>query len=52
MREAIFEIHAGAAYAGFGLSASLRRSGATAELPLAGLGLGERLHWYKQRSHL
>ena len=52
MREAIFEIHAGAAYEGFGLSAGLRRSGATVELPLTGLRQGERLRWYKQRGHL
>lgn len=52
MRGAVFEIHAGTAYEAFGLSAGLRRSGATVELPLAGLRQGERLRWYAQRGHL
>jgi hypothetical protein len=52
MRQTTFEIHAGAAYEGFGLSAGLRRSGSTVELPLAGLRQGERLRWYKQHGCL
>jgi hypothetical protein len=47
-----FEIHAGSAYEGFGLSDGLRQLGAKVERPLSGLGLGKRLRWYKQRGYL
>ena len=41
------EIHAGAAYASFGLVEGLERAGAEVEQPLEGLGLGKRLAYYK-----
>ena len=41
-----FELHAGAAYTDFGLAAGLRAAGATVELPVAGLTMGEQLAWY------
>jgi hypothetical protein len=47
-----FEIHAGRAYEGFGLSHGLRSAGAVVNLPLEGLTQGERLGWYKQRGFL
>ena len=43
-----FEVHAGAAYANFGLVEGLRRTGADVALPLEGLGLGQRLAFYKR----
>jgi hypothetical protein len=43
-----FEIHAGAAYANFGLTDGLKQSGGIVELPLEGLGLGKRLAYYKR----
>jgi hypothetical protein len=48
--EHTFEIHAGAAYVEYGLSAGLREAGAEVEWPLAGLGLGEQLAWYHAAS--
>jgi hypothetical protein len=44
----VFEIHAGAAYASFGLVDGLVARGARVELPLQGLGLGRRLQFYKE----
>jgi hypothetical protein len=52
LRGTTFEIHAGRAYEGFGLTQGLRRSGATVELPLVGLTQGKLLVWYKQRGFL
>jgi hypothetical protein len=43
-----YEVHAGAAYANFGLAAGLERAGAEVEQPLEGLGLGLRLAYYKR----
>jgi hypothetical protein len=43
-----FEIHAGAAYANFGLVEGLRHRGAGVEQPLEGLSLGQRLAHYKR----
>jgi hypothetical protein len=43
-----FEIHAGVAYANFGLTDGLEQAGALVELPLEGLGLGKRLAYYKR----
>jgi hypothetical protein len=42
-----FEIHAGAAYTDFGLVDGLRGAGATVELPVGGLSLGQQLSWYR-----
>jgi hypothetical protein len=41
-------MHAGAAYANFGLVDGLLERGADVELPLEGLGLGQRLAYYKR----
>jgi hypothetical protein len=46
----VFEIHAGAAYVEHGLIPGLREAGAEVEWPLAGLGLGEQLAWYRAAS--
>ena len=43
-----FEIHAGAAYARYGLLEGLSRAGADVELPLDGLTMGQRLAFYKR----
>jgi hypothetical protein len=43
-----FEIHAGAAYANFGLTDGLEQAGGVVDLPLEGLGLGKRLAYYKR----
>jgi hypothetical protein len=40
-------IHAGARYA----DPIVALLGAAAETPLAGLGIGQRLHWYKERGY-
>ena len=42
----VFEIHAGAAYAAFGLLSALRGRGAAVEQPAAGLSLGRQLRLY------
>lgn len=42
-----FEIHAGAAYADHGLVDGLHEGGASVELPVAGLRMGEQLAWYR-----
>lgn len=42
----VFEVHAGAAYTDHGLAEGLRAGGATVELPVAGLSLGQQLAWY------
>jgi hypothetical protein len=52
LRPISFEIHAGRAYEGFGLTQGLRRAGAVVELPLDGLTQGRRLAWYKQHGYL
>jgi hypothetical protein len=52
LQSTTFEIHAGRAYEGFGLTQGLRRAGATVELPLDGLTQGRRLAWYKQHGFL
>ena len=44
----VFEVHAGAAYANFGLVDGLVALGARVEQPLEGLRQGERLHFYKE----
>jgi hypothetical protein len=41
-----FEIHAGDAYAEFGLAAGLRGAGARVERPTAGMRMGRQLHFY------
>jgi hypothetical protein len=41
-----FEIHAGSAYAEFGLADGLRRAGGSVSLPAAGLSLGQQLRFY------
>jgi hypothetical protein len=43
----VFEIHAGADYTDFGLIDGLRKRGATVELPVAGLKMGEQLSTYQ-----
>jgi hypothetical protein len=43
-----FEIHAGAAYANFGLTEGLDHAGAQVELPLEGMTMGQRLAYYKR----
>jgi hypothetical protein len=45
----VFEVHAGADYVEYGLSAGLREAGAQVARPLAGLALGEQLAWYRAR---
>lgn len=47
MHDVVFEVHAGSAYADHGLVEGLRRRGATVELPVAGLRMGEQLAWYR-----
>jgi hypothetical protein len=48
MRGLAFEVHAGVAYADFGLTDGLEEAGAVVMLPLEGLGLGKRLAYYKR----
>lgn len=43
-----YEVHAGAAYANFGLVEGLAAAGAVVDTPLAGLRMGERLAFYKR----
>lgn len=47
-----FEIHAGAAYVSFGLKEGLVAAGARVEEPLAGLGIGRRLAFYRREGCL
>ena len=44
--EHTFEIHAGFAYAGFGLADGLAAAGALVQLPTSGLSLGRQLQFY------
>ena len=44
-----FEIHAGGAYADYGLADGLRAGGAQVEQPTAGMPLGVQLSWYGGR---
>jgi hypothetical protein len=48
MSQHSFEIHAGAAYARFGLVEGLEQAGAAVALPLDGLAMGQRLAYYKR----
>jgi len=44
----VFEIHAGAEYRNFGLTAGLRARGCAVENPTEGMGIGPQLQFYKQ----
>ena len=43
----VFEVHAGSNYVDFGLIQGLRERGASVELPVAGLRMGEQLAFYE-----
>lgn len=45
-----YEVHAGAAYIEYGLIDGLRDAGASVDLPVAGLALGQQLAWYAGRA--
>jgi hypothetical protein len=45
-----YEVHAGAAYTDHGLVDGLRDAGASVDLPVAGLSLGQQLAWYAGRA--
>jgi len=47
MQDTVVEVHAGKEYRDFGLVDGLKRRGAKVELPVAHLGLGQQLAWYK-----
>lgn len=44
-----FEVHAGKAYVEYGLERGLRRRGAEVRRPLAHMGIGVQMAWYKAR---
>lgn len=46
---AVFEVHAGSAYTDHGLVDGLQAGGATVELPVAGMALGQQLAFYAQQ---
>ena len=49
MKSVTFEIHAGADYFDFGLSAGLERRGAQVVIPTRGLRVGEQLRFYRSQ---